>query len=144
MSHKCSNLVLHCIDFRFMRGIREYLDACGFTGDSDIVSMAGAAKNLLESADPSSAATARLQIKLSHDLHGISRVILMNHLDCGAYGGRAAFASDEEEYSRHAEDLRSARASIVSEYPSTEVRLIIAKIDADGNVSFEEIDDRTS
>ena len=65
-------------------------------------------KNLLESADPSSAATARLQIKLSHDLHGISRVILMNHLDCGAYGGRAAFASDEEEYSRHAEDLRSA------------------------------------
>ncbi len=127
-----------------MRGIREYLDARGFTGDSDLVSMAGAAKNLVDSADPSSAATARLQIKLSHDLHGISRVILINHLDCGAYGGRAAFVSDEEEFARHSEDLKSARASIIAEYPRTEVSLAIAKINFDGKVSFEEIDARSS
>lgn len=122
-----------------MRGIREYLDKNGLTGDADLVSVAGAAKNLLASADPSSSATARLQIKLSHDLHGISRVILMNHLDCGAYGGRAAFSSDEEEHARHVEDLKSARAWILAEYPSMEVRLVLARIETDGSASFEEI-----
>ena len=79
------------------------------------------------------------QIALSKKLHDIKKIILMNHSDCGAYGGKAAFASSDAEYVTHADDLKKSKEVILGFYPNVEIKTVLAKITPEGEVSFEEI-----
>lgn len=140
MAHACKALLVHCMDFRFMKGIRAFLDQNGLTGDADLVSVAGAVKGVADPAAPSETDFLLKQIGLSHDLHGIKHLILMNHLDCGAYGGSKAFASADEERSKHVADLQRSRDILKQKYPELEIKLVIAKLDEAGVVAFEHVD----
>lgn len=131
--------MLHCIDFRFGKAIKDYLADRGLLGDCDIVSVAGAAKNIAAPQKETDLEFVLRQIDISTRLHGITTVILMNHTDCGAYGGRSAFSSDDEEKEKHASDMQKAREIILSRYPDLRVKKILARIKESGEVSFEEI-----
>ncbi len=124
-----------------MPGIREFLDQNNLTGDCDLVSVAGAIKSLV---DPTAPAAERefilKQINLSHALHETKQIILMNHLDCGGYGGSKAFATPEAEHERHQADLRQARDLIRQKYPELEVKLVLAKLGEQQHVAFETLD----
>lgn len=123
-------MLLRCIDFRLNEAIQQWLQENHLANNCDLVSLAGAVKNL---------GVVLPQIEISHRLHGITEVILMNHTDCGAYGGRAAFESSEEEHSRHQQDLRQAKEKIISQFPDLKIRLVLAKINPLGQIFFEEI-----
>lgn len=138
MSHACNSLVLHCIDFRFGTAIKQFLETERHLGDCDIVSLAGAAKNIVNPASPSDAEFALRQIDISKRLHNINNVILINHTDCGAYGGRSAFASREEEDTKHATDLAEAKKIILDRFPGLEVTTLIAQIEPDSTIHIEE------
>ena len=130
MPHYCKYLIAHCIDFRLQKSIKDYLVRNGLLGNCDVVSVAGGAKNndfLLG------------QIDISVNLHKIQEVTLLNHTDCGAYGGSQAFGSFEEEYKFHAEALKKAREMILAKYPSLRVGMLLAKVQPSGEVPFEEI-----
>jgi len=129
MAHTCKAAILHCIDFRLGPSIKTWLEKEGLLGDCDIVSVAGATKTF----DFPSA-----QLELSHKLHGTSTVILMNHTDCGAYGGRAAFDSDAEETEAHFAAMAAAKIALLEKVPGLDVRTILARLEEDGNVTFEE------
>lgn len=107
--------------------------------DIDIVSIAGAAKNLVSPKLPSDREFVLRQIEISKGLHGISQVILMNHTDCGAYGGRKAFRSDNAEKTQLINDMKQAAELIRAAYPNLEIRTVLAKISASGEVAFEDI-----
>lgn len=64
-------------------------------------------------------------------------MILMNHTDCGAYGGREAFESNEIECQRHDDDLRKAKEMILSRFPDLKIKMILAKISPLGQIGFE-------
>ena len=130
MPHNCEYLITHCIDFRFIRAIKDYLEKSGILGDCDEVSVAGSVKdsNFILG-----------QIDISARLHNIHEVVLINHLDCGAYGGSEAFGSAEEEYKFHVKELKKARGAVLVKYPSLKVIMLLAKIAPSGEVSFEEI-----
>ncbi|MFA6098234.1 MAG: carbonic anhydrase [Patescibacteria group bacterium] len=127
MSHHCQALVLHCIDFRFHTAIRDFLVSLGLKNNYDLVSLAGAAKGL---ADKDAASTQLIlkQIEISEKLHGISEVYLMHHLDCGAYGGHAAFPDLQAERARQIQDMRSARKIILDKFSKLEVKNVLARI----------------
>lgn len=130
MPHYCKYLIAHCIDFRLQKAIKDYLEKNGLLGNCDIVSAAGGVKNtdfLLE------------QVDVSSSLHKIQEVILLNHTDCGAYGGSAKFSSFEKERNFHAAELRKAKESLFAKYPSLKVKMLLAKIAPSGEISFEEI-----
>jgi len=127
------------MDFRFMKGVRNYLDAHNMVGDCDLVSIAGAAKNIADPASESEREFLLKQIMLSHKLHNMKRLVLMNHLDCGAYGGSAAFENPAAEKAKHTADLKKAAEIIKNTYPDVEVCLAIASLDEKGDVAFEEI-----
>jgi carbonic anhydrase len=93
-------------------------------GDSDEISVAGAIKDLLGEARD----FLLKQIDISTRLHGINRVILVAHEDCGAYGGKRAFSSDEAEFSKHKEDLAKAKEIILTKFPDLEVDFVFARI----------------
>lgn len=130
MSHTCTAALVRCIDFRLEDAIHDHLSKEGLSGDIDIISVAGAAKNLNDGTQTFVAD----QLALSHKLHATTTVYLMNHTDCGGYGGRAAFESREAEHAHHADELTRAKARIEKELPNVDVKLLLADIQDDGSV----------
>ncbi len=123
------------MDFRLTPAVEEYFRVNGLSGNADMISVAGAAKGMADQEN----SFLESQIDLSKRLHGIQTVILMNHTDCGAYGGRSGFSSSEAERERHLDDLRTAKERIQHKDADLEVRLIFGTIGEDGKVVVEEI-----
>ncbi len=140
MSHTCSTIIFHCIDFRFGGDIKAFLEERNLLGDIDIVSLAGVCKNIIDPAQPTDREFVLRQLDISKRLHNVCDVILMNHTDCGAYGGRSAFASIEAEEARHVGDMRETRAIIAEKYPDLNVRMVLAHIEDGGKIEFKDIE----
>lgn len=134
-------MVLHCMDFRLGSAIRGELDKRGILDDCDIVALAGAGKTIVDSDNQQCWHDAAMShIGLSKKLHDIKKLIIMNHTDCGAYGGRAAFDGDTElEAVKHRGDLKKAAEIVSEEYPDLGVFLVLVHIDDEGNISFEDV-----
>ena len=124
--HTCKTLVIHCMDFRLMEPIFSYLKKRGLVGLCDEVSLAGGIKALADDANGPTAQTLLKQIELSKALHQIDTVMLMNHTDCGAYGGQAAFVSRAEEHEKHLRDMRAVRDLIAVRFPGLAVETALA------------------
>lgn len=117
--HKCEAIVVVCIDFRFQRYIRNWLERNMKDKSYDLVGYAGSSKEL---------ATIIKQIDISKRLHHINQVILIHHEDCGAYG-------KEGTYKRHSKDLKKAEKQILSLYPDLQVALYYLHL----NGKFEKV-----
>lgn len=139
MSHSCSSMVLHCMDFRLGSAIRDELQARGMLNDCDIVAIAGAGKTIVSKEPASWHEAAMTHIDLSKKLHGINKLVIMNHTDCGAYGGRAAFDSIDAEHDQHVADMRRAAEVVKGSHADLEVELVLVNIADDGSISFENI-----
>lgn len=139
MTHHCSTLLIRCMDFRLEKGIHHgFLEPQGLCGDADILSIAGAAKDL---ADANSANHAMLMehVALSQKLHNASKVILMNHTDCGAYGGRTAFPDAQRERHAHEKDLKEAEATLGKAFPGLHSESYLAVLQENGEIDFQRV-----
>ena len=140
MSHTCKNLVIHCIDFRLMDQLFEWLKNNEMVVDTcDEVAVAGAIKDLVSPQNPGEAEFILKQIEISAKLHQIERVIIMNHTDCGAYGGHSAFSGPEEEEKGQIEDMRKAEKIIKERWPSLKTMLVLADIQENGKINFKKV-----
>lgn len=131
MSHHCSTLVLHCIDFRLGREIKNWMERENLYGDADVVAAAGAVKNIVDPHAPSDREFILRQIGISKRLHDIKDVVLMNHTDCGAYGNVPR--------SMHLDHLEKAAESIRIAFSDLNVRRALVNIASDGTVTIEEL-----
>ena len=139
MAHACSTLLIHCMAFRFIRGLRAWMEGRGFLGDCDVIAVPGVAKVLVDSPSPGDADFLTRAIGIAVNLHRVREVILLNHLDCGAYGGSSAFTALDAEHDRHSLDLRAAALVIRMRFPHVIVRYAIASLKPDGSVAVEEL-----
>ncbi|MBI2430611.1 MAG: hypothetical protein HYV39_01200 [Candidatus Levybacteria bacterium] len=105
--HPCDAIVIACIDFRFQKYIRDFLDTNLKDKTYDYVGFAGSTKNLK---------TILKQIAISVKLHDVKYVILIHHQECGAYGT----ASTPK---KHAKELHKAKEEILAKYPYLTVDL---------------------
>jgi carbonic anhydrase len=133
MSHHCKNIIIHCMDFRLQDDIAWHMKSKGIMGDCDVVSVAGVMKDLVSPEKPEYRDFILKQVRISHDLHNMRRVILLHHTDCGAYGGHKAFASEAEEDAKHVTDMREAAAIIRNAFPDVEVVPMLIKMTDSGN-----------
>lgn len=139
MSHKCNVLVITCIDYRFRSAIRDFLLSNGLKGDYDMVSLAGATKDLVEN-DQHGRALIIKQIDIANRLHGINEVYIIHHMDCGAYGGSSVFASSNEEKKRHTDDMEVAKKIIGEGFSDIKVKKVLARLELKGGedqIDFE-------
>ncbi len=127
MTNHCKALIIHCTDFRLQDALRSFLEKQKLLGTVDVVALAGGVQEIAQSERPEGTMTFR-QVQSSSDLHQIKEVMLVNHTDCGAYGGREAFSDRSAEMERHTDDLRTARAVVSRAFPELTVRLYIADI----------------
>ncbi|MDD5040136.1 MAG: hypothetical protein PHY34_03215 [Patescibacteria group bacterium] len=141
MSHQCKALILQCIDFRFHSAIRDFLVSLGLKDQYDLASLAGAAKGLVDK-NPASVELLLQQADISKRLHGITDVYIIHHMDCGAYGGHAAFVSVEEERTKQLGDMEAARQVFGETFPGLTIHKILARIeekDGKNKIDFEMI-----
>jgi len=117
--HVCDALVVSCIDFRFQKYVRKWLDKNMAEKTYDYVGFAGSTKDLL---------TFMKQLDISVWLHHISQVILIHHEDCGAYG-------KESTKEKHVVDLKKAKNTITALYPDLKIDLYYLHLDG----KFEKI-----
>lgn len=133
--HSCEAVVLTCIDFRFWKETAEFVELELGIKNFDFPSLPGAAKAINESNGEDLAMSC---ISVPVDLHHAQRIVIINHQDCGAYGGSEKFSgNDEAEKKFHEEELKKAKEKILAKYPDKEIVLIYAMlIDNKDNLEF--------
>lgn len=104
-----------------------------------MVSLAGATKDLV-SRDEASANVILKQIDISYRLHAVKKIVIIQHMDCGAYGGHAGFDNFEAEKAKQIADMKKASEIIRGEHSDLEIEHILARIDESGDkpsIDFE-------
>lgn len=120
MAHNCSTVIVNCMDFRLVKTLQDWAKKQGLEGDFDLVSLGGSAMNIV---DVVRRDFMFKQLEISVGLHHAKRVILINHQDCGAYGGSEAFESAEAEKAKHEEDLKRSKELVLTKFPDVKVEL---------------------
>jgi carbonic anhydrase len=134
--HTCEAVVLTCIDFRFWRETLEFIEKELGIKDFDFPSLPGAAKAINDcDADDDLAMKC---IGVPCDLHKTEKIVIVNHEDCGAYGGSEKFSGDKEaEQEFHKNELRKAKKIIRDKFADKEVILVYARLDdKKNNIEF--------
>jgi carbonic anhydrase len=119
----CDAAILWCFDNRFDLGFRKFLKRIGVV-HPDPIKIAGGAKCLASPEQESEREFVLEQVRKSMRLHGTTRVILMVHSDCGAYGGLAeGFHGDSRaEAVHHERELQRSAAYLSRAIPDLEIQ----------------------
>ena len=139
MSHTCKALIITCMDFRLVNQTKKWLDEQNLCNDYDLVSVAGASKEIANPSDEKNREFLLKSIRVSCDLHSVSKIVLIHHSDCGAYGGKQAFSNMEEEREAHEQDMQKSAEIIGGKYPGLDILKVYAIIGKDGKVKFDEV-----
>ena len=134
--HSCEAVVLCCIDFRFWKETVEFVEKELGIKSFDFPSLPGSAKAINESQDETFVFGC---IDVPVNLHHAKKIVIVNHQDCGAYGGSANFNGDDEaEQKFHAEELQKAKEKLSAKYSDKEIILVYAVLDEEKkNIEFK-------
>ena len=129
-------LVLNCMDHRLIGAVADYLGARGLAGRYDQISLAGGAIGIMSDQAAPWAETFWAHVKLARELHGISKVIVIDHQDCGAckaFVGADCATDREHELVVHMEKMEALADEIRTREPGLDVELLF--MDLDGSVA---------
>jgi hypothetical protein len=132
--HGKKRLIFRCMDSRINPvKLSALLKNEGYEeGSYDLVSAAGAGKDLL---DPASNSFLLKQIELSKKLHNIQEVVVLLHDNCDAYG----IEDPKEEEQVQKLDLAGIRNLMIEKFPDLAFTGYILKGTATGKFTFEKI-----
>lgn len=125
-------LLLNCIDYRLTSYVTQYMERRGLAQQYDHVVLAGASLAATYAGVPAWNQTFFDQVQIAVDLHSISRVIAIDHLDCGAYRaflGADSVSTPAAEVSAHSFYLNLLREQISARYPQLGVELYLMSLD---------------
>lgn len=125
-------LVLSCMDFRLVNEVGFLLNEHGLVNKYDQVILAGATLGVTTDKYPAWAETFWTHLDLAIKLHGVKRVIAINHRDCGAF--KLAFGKDygqapDEETEIHTKVMTDFKDAVKRKHPSIEVELLLMWLD---------------
>ena len=133
----CRALVISCSDFRFIAAQREARVALGLNNAYDLVARPGGIRALVAPASEAANVTMREEIRLLYELHDFERILLMNHVNCGAY---RQLVGEEDEAALHRKHLLEAKRILHEEYPGLTVEPYLSVI-VDDSVEVVPVDD---
>ena len=130
-------LLLTCFDYRLPRLVARYMRARGLAGRYDHVALAGASLAVTHPALRTWGTTFLEQVQVAVDLHGVTRLLLLDHRDCGAY--RVYLGLDQaiepaNETEVHATHLKAAGQVLADRWPHLQVELLL--MDMSGQVEL--------
>lgn len=129
--------IVWCFDDRFSNALKSFVDNSKIN-NFDLVKIAGGAKTLAICNDCPEKNFVLNQILISINLHNAKKVVLMNHSDCGAYGGLKTFEDDEEkERQTHIVELKNAANFLKDSLPKDiSIETVFVNFDGGYNLSL--------
>lgn len=131
-AHGIDVLLLTCMDFRLQNETVNYMDRRGLRDKYDHIVLAGASIGVLAEQRPEWGMVFWDHLDTAIQLHKIRKVMVLDHLDCGAYKlflGEAAVREPAAEASAHAQRLRLLRSAINQQNAMLEVELGVMALD---------------
>ena len=135
-------LVIHCSDHRFQAGIREFLDEMlGLRANYDSLVVPGGPQCLTEVETlPKFAWAARKWSRMLIQMHGLKRLVLIAHQDCGWYKWLAQWEQARIPVrQKQEEDLRAAKRAACQLDPDLAVDLFYAGWNETDTLTIEAI-----
>jgi hypothetical protein len=124
------SLLLNCIDYRLTDKVTAYMAGRGLKENYDQVILAGASLGAVTPKFPDWGKTFREHLDIAIQLHGIQRVIVLDHRDCGAY--REFLGKDltgDAEKALHATELHRLSRRIHASHPKLAVETLLMALD---------------
>jgi carbonic anhydrase len=113
-------MLLSCIDPRMVAPVYKYMEGRGLTGAYSQFVIAGAAAAVVAPKFEAWRPAFWDNLAVSHELHRINRVIVIDHRDCGAVKlayGAASIATPEAETKTHRMILAEFRKALADRHP---------------------------
>lgn len=139
--HTASTLVLSCVDFRFQDEEKMLLETIlGLSDDYDEISLPGASLVLADHKFSSWKKTVEEIVPILEKLHGVHRIILLDHRHCGAYSlilGKDHLSTPESELKAHQNIMKNVQKKLKKKFPKMDVYCLLMGLDGTvENLSF--------
>ncbi|WP_439596591.1 hypothetical protein [Falsiroseomonas sp.] len=129
---KADAFVVGCIDPRLVDDLTVLMDAVGRTDRYAEFRIAGAALAAVDSNRPAWGQALWENLAASRQLHGVRKVVFVNHRDCGAmdlFAGRRLSLDPADELRQHQAVLDQAAAAVLARHPDMQVELRLMELD---------------
>lgn len=133
--HKAKACVINCIDFRIQKFVFKYLNENDYIGNSDLLMVAGAGRDLISPMKPEYGEYLWNQLNISVSLHHIDEIVVIEHQDCGAYALDGLIPGNLEvsvDKPMHQEIAKKVISKLNEKYPEIVIKYLYATLD--GNV----------
>ena len=133
-----TTLVVHCSDYRFRQAFHAFIETALGIKHYDLIAVPGGPQFLV-ALDylPKFAWAGNRWTKFLVEAHGLKRVVLIAHQDCGWY--KHVHGSHAAMEARQREDLRHARDQLRQLLPGVSVETYLGGL-KEGKASFERVD----
>ena len=128
-AHHAKAFLITCMDFRLFNDTNRILKERGYNVNYDQFVLAGVSLGLVQQKFPGWGKSVLDHIGISIKLHQINKVILLDHLDCGAYKTFCPDLKKEDDYNEHKKNLKLAKEMINEAFPSITVKTWILHLD---------------
>ncbi len=121
-------LLLSCMDYRLVDDTVRYMDGRALTNKYDHVVLAGASLGALQDKKRSWGPTFWEHLDVAIQLHGIHRVMVLDHRDCGAYKvflGERAVENAAAETKAHSTKLRAFAKLLKKKHKHLAIELLL-------------------
>ncbi|NKC32285.1 carbonic anhydrase, partial [Falsiroseomonas selenitidurans] len=129
---KADAFVVSCIDPRLVDDVTHLMDSVGRAERYSEMRIAGAALAAVDPARPAWSQALWENLAASRQLHGVRKVVFVNHRDCGAmdlFAGRRLAADRADEQRQHQAVLDQAAAAVLARHPDMQVELRLMELD---------------
>ena len=122
IAHCAKAFLVTCMDFRYINDEVNHMFDKEYDVNFDAFVLAGVSIGINQTKYPEWAKTLYDHIEISKNLHHIKKVILFDHLDCGAYKIFCpGFKNEEEERELHVHELEIAAGKVKAKFPDLKV-----------------------
>lgn len=130
-AHHARALVLNCMDFRLIDDLTHYFDRSGYNNNYDDFILAGASLGFNQKKFPEWRETFVKHLELAKTLHDIHEVIIVDHMQCGAYKYfyDQSMLSEDLEKRLHVQNLNQMETTLHGLYPELKIRKLLMHLD---------------
>ena len=136
-AHTAKAFLVTCMDFRLFNDTTRIMKEKGYDVNYDQFVLAGVSLGFLQTTYPGWGKALFDHIDISLKLHKIVKVILLDHLDCGAYKTFCKGLKPEREYEEHRNNLKIAKEKILNHFPTIKVKTWILHLDGKLDTSID-------
>jgi len=136
MSNTMKWTTVRCMDGRINEALNAFIAKNKIPENHDLISLPGGCKDLV---DPKSFTSLALS-EISVDHHSAEHVLLVQHTDCAAYGGRTKCGGNEaSDLVFQRQELRVAMRTIQARHPELQIRALLIHLKDDESVELFEL-----